>query len=371
VLLVLRAWAPRVPAALVVVVAGIGLSSAVDLAAHGVAVVGEIPAGLPSVTLPATGLGDVAELAPAALGLFFVCFADAILTARSFAGRHGEHVSVNSELLALGAANAAAGVTQGMAVGASGSRTAVNDAMGVRSQVSGLLAAAAVLGVLVFLTGPIADLPKTVLAAVIIAAAVGLVEPPQWRALWATDRVEFTIAAIAGAGVLLTGVLEAIVFAVGLSILDVVRRSARPHDAVLGWVPQLERWADVAVHPDAGVAPGVVVYRLDDRLFFANTGYVRGRISEALRGAPTEPIALVLDAEAMTHVDTAGLDLLGELPERLAQDGIALHVARAHSALAERLERTGVAERIGRDRFHPTVRAAVDAATTRAVADPG
>ena len=362
VLLALRAFAPRVPAALVVVVAGIVLSAAADLAAHGVAVVGEIPAGLPSVTLPAAGLDDVAELAPAALGLFFVCFADAILTARSFAGRHGEHVSVNSELLALGAANAAAGVTQGMVVGASGSRTAVNDAMGVRSQVSGLLAAGAVLGVLVFLTGPIADLPKTVLAAVIIAAAIGLVEPPQWRALWASDRVEFTIAAVAGAGVVLTGVLEAIVFAVGLSLVDVVRRSARPHDAVLGWVPELGRWADVAVHADAVVTPGVVVYRLDDRLFFANTRYVRGRVREALRGAPSEPTALVLDAESMTDVDTAGLDLLGRLSEDLGRDGIALHVARMHATVAERLERTGVADRIGRGRFHSTVRAAVDAA---------
>ena len=148
----------------------------------------------------------------------------------------------------------------------SGSRTAVNDAMGARTQVAGLLAAASGVLVLLFLTGPIADPPKTVLGAVIISAAVGLVEPAAWRGLWDTDRVEFTIAAVTTAGVVAVGVLEAIIFAAGLSIIDVVRRSAEPHDAVLGWVERLGRWADVSVHRSARVVPGVVVYRLDDRL---------------------------------------------------------------------------------------------------------
>jgi SulP family sulfate permease len=142
--------------------------------------------------------------------------------------------------------------------------------MGARSQISGLLAAATVAVVLLFLTGPIADLPKAVLGAVIVSAAVGLVEPEVWRRLWATDHVEVAIAAVITAGVVTVGVLEAIGFAVGPSIVDVARRSARPHDAVLGWVDRLGRWADVAVHPSARVVPGVVVYRLDDRLFFAN-----------------------------------------------------------------------------------------------------
>ena len=159
--------------------------------------------------------------------------------------------------------------------------------MGARSQVSGLLAAGVVALVLLFLTGPIADLPKAVLGAVIVAACVGLVDPAAWRALWRADRVELAIAAITTAGVVIAGVLPAIGFAVALSIVDVVRRSARPHDAVLGWVPRLGRWADVSVHPSARVTPGVVVYRLDDRLFFANAGYVKGRVREALRAAPS------------------------------------------------------------------------------------
>ncbi len=223
--------------------------------------------------------------------------------------------------------------------------------MGARSQVSGLLAAGIVALVLLFLTGPIADLPKAVLGAVIVAACIGLVNPAAWRALWASDRVEFAIAAITTAGVVIAGVLPAIGLAVALSIVDVVRRSARPHDAVLGWVPRLGRWADVSVHPSARVTPGVVVYRLDDRLFFANAGYVKGRVREALRAAPSLAHALVFDAEGLSHVDTAGVDALTDLATNL---GVELHIARAKTPVEARLQVLEVP-------FHPTVREAVEA----------
>jgi SulP family sulfate permease len=363
ILLALRFLAPKVPAALLVVVGAIAASSALDLAAHGVAVVGKIPSGLPQLQIPSPPLEDALTLLPAAIGIFLVCFADAVLTARSFAGKHDQHIRVDQELLAMGAAQAAAGVTQGMPLGASGSRTAVNDAMGARSQIAGLLAAATVVVVLLFLTGPIADLPKAALGAVIVSAAVGLVEPAAWRRLWETDHVEVAIAAVTTAGVVAVGVLEAIAFAVGLSIIDVVRRSAQPHDAVLGWVERLGRWADVAVHPSARVVPGVVVYRLDDRLFFANQSYVRARVREAIRGAPTETHDLVLDAEGMSHVDSAGLAALGDLSEGLARDRVTLRVARMKTPVHDRLAEAGIADRIGRDRFHPTVRAAVRASS--------
>ena len=169
ILLHLRFLMPKVPAALLVVVGAIAASAALDLAADGVAVVGAIPSGLPELQLPSPSLGDALTLIPAAIGIFLVCFADEILTARSFAGRHDQHIRVDQELLAMGAAQAAAGVTQGLPIGASGSRTAVNDAMGARSQIAGLLAAAAVVLVLLFLTGPIADLPKAALGAVIVS----------------------------------------------------------------------------------------------------------------------------------------------------------------------------------------------------------
>ena len=288
------------------------------------AVVGAIPAGLPSFAVPRPAWQDVIQLLPAAVGVFLVSFADEILTARSFAGKHNQHVRAPQELLAMGTANAAAGFTQGFSIGASGSRTAVNDSMGARSQVAGLVAAAAVLAIVVFLTEPVQYLPKAVLGAVIVFAAIGLFEPTAWRALAAVDHVEVSIAAVTTGCVIVLGVLEALIVAVGLSMIDTVRRSASPHDAVLGWVERLGRYADVSLHPRARVTPGIIVYRLDDRLFFANVRYFKGRVREAIRAAPAPVAWLVFDAEAVTHVDSTGLDALDQLVRELRAQEITL-----------------------------------------------
>jgi MFS superfamily sulfate permease-like transporter len=233
----------------------------------------------------------VIDLLPAALGLFLLSFADEILTARSFAQRYGERIGVGHEIRAMAAASAAAGVSQGFPIGASGSRTAVNESMGARSQLAALLAAVAVLAILLFLTGPVAHLPKAVLGALIVSAAIGLVDVGAWRELAAADRVEVAIAAVTAAGVVVVGVLEAVVFAVGLTILDAVRRSARPGDAVLGYDAALGRFVDVAQRPDARVVPGVVVYRLARRPAvlrqcpLRHAADARGRARRSDRGA--------------------------------------------------------------------------------------
>ncbi len=357
----LRLLMPKLPAALLVVVAAIGLSWAFDFAAHGITVVGQIPAGLPSFEIPSPALADIVRLAPAALGIFLVSFADEILTARSFAGKHNQNVRGSQELLAMGAASAAAGFTQGFSIGASGSRTAVNDDMGARSQIAGLFAASAVAVILLLLTEPVQYLPKAVLGAVIVFAAIGLVEPQAWRSLAAVDPVEVAIAAVTTGCVVVFGVLEALVVAVGLSMIDTVRRSARPHDAVLGWVERLGRYADVSLHPSARVTPGVVVYRLDDRLFFANARYFKGRVREAIRAAPGPTRWLVLDADAITHADATGLETLRDVTEDLRRDEITLVVARLRTRMEQQLEDSGVLDVIGRERLYPTVRAAVDA----------
>ena len=360
-LFALRRFMPRVPAALVVVIVAIAFSWLFDLQAHGVAVVGAIPAGLPSFDLPSPAWQDVIHLLPAAVGIFLVSFADEILTARSFAGKHNQHVRASQELLAMGAANAAAGFTQGFSVGASGSRTAVNDGMGARSQVAGLIAAITVLIILLFLTEPVQYLPKAVLGAVIVFAAIGLIEPAAWRTLAAVDHVEVAIAAVTTGCVVVFGVLEALAVAVGLSIIDTVRRSASPHDAVLGWVARLGRYGDVSLHRTARLTPGVLVYRLDDRLFFANARYFKGRVREAIRAAPTPVSFLVFDAEAVTHVDSTGLDALDQLAKDLRAHEITLVVARLRTRMEEQLDAAGVTETIGSDRFYPSVRAAVAA----------
>jgi MFS superfamily sulfate permease-like transporter len=321
--------------------------------------VGAIPSGLPNVTIPAWRLDHAVGLLPGALGIFFVSFADQILTARSFAGRHGQHVHAEQELLAMGLANVAAGITQSFSIGASGSRTAVNDQSGGRTQLSGLIGAAAVALVLLFLTEPIRYLPTATLGAVIVAAAVGLVDPNAWVALWRTSRAELLIAATTMLGVILVGVLKALVVAVVLSLVDVVRRSATPHDAVLGWVERLGRYADVRLHPRARTMPGVLVYRLDDRLFFANASYVRGRIREAIAGAPAPVRWFVFDAEALSHVDATGVHALKELIGSLQDEGITLVVARLKGPMQQTFREVGLLDLVGEGHVYPTVRAAV------------
>ena len=261
----------------------------------------------------------------------------------------------------MSAANLVASISQGMPVGASDSRTAVNDQMGARTQISGLLAASLIALVLLFLTGPIQYLPKATLGAVIVAAALGLVEPDAWRGIARVSRVEVAIAAITMAGVVIVGVLQALLLAVALSVVDAVRRSADPHDAVLGYVERLDRYADVRVHPSARIMPGVLVYRLDDRLFFANANYVRARIREAVAGA--RPLRwLVFDAEALSHVDATGVSMLTELIESLREESITFVFARLHNTTSDTLAEAGVLDVVGKDHLYPTVHAAVQAA---------
>ena len=362
VLLLLRWRFRQFPGPLVVVVAAIAASYALDLAADGVALVGDIPSGLPSVRLPDVNLGDSLALLPAALGIFFVSYSDEILVARSYAGRRGEHVRADAELGAMGAASLAAGITQGFPIGASGSRTAVNDQMGARSQLSGLLSAVVIGLVLLFLTTPMEYLPKATLGAVIVAAAIAIMNPAAWRGLARASRVEVAIAAITMAGVITVGVLEALLVAVALSIVDVVRRSAIPHDAVLGWDERMGRYTDVSVHRKAVITPGVLVYRLDDRLFFANAGYVTGRIHEAVNGNPTPVRWLVFDGEALSHVDATGAGALRDLVRSFQADGVTFVFARVKTPMRHELEEAGVVELVGRDHLYPTVRAAVEAA---------
>ena len=357
----LRRFLPIVPGALIVVVASIALSDLFDFASHGVATVGPVAGGLPRPTLPTPPLDDVLALVPAAFGLFLVSFADEILTARAFAGKRGEHVRASQELLTMGAANAAAGFTQAFSVGASGARTAVNDAVGARTQIAGLFSAGAIVVILLFLTGPVQYLPEAVLGAVIVAAGINIVEPAAWRALAAIDRVEVAIAAVTTGCVVFFGVLEAIVVAVGLSIIDTVRRSARPYDAVLGWVPHLEGYRDVALHPSAEITPGVVVYRLDDRLFFANAEYVKGRVREAISAAPTETSWFVFDAEAVNHIDSTGIEALLDLTRDLQKQQITLVVARLRTRMLPDFDAAGLTDAIGPDHLYPSVKLAVAA----------
>jgi high affinity sulfate transporter 1 len=367
-LVLLRVLAPKLPAALVVVVVAIVASAIFDLDAHGVATMGDIPSGLPQLRLPSFRAGELGDLVPAAVGIFAVSFADSILTARTYAGRHREHVDANQELVAFGVASAAAGVTQALPISASGSRTAVADGMGVRTQVAALVSVGAVVLVLLFLTGPISLLPSATLGAIIVFAAARVIDPPAWAELWRQARRECAIAAITMIGVIAVGVLPALLVAVALSVFEVVSRSARPHDAVLGYSERFDSWRDVSTHPRVRTTPGVVVYRLDDRLFFANAEYVKGRVREAIAGATPPVHWLVFDAESVASIDSTALAALDQVVAELDRDRIGFAIARARTAFMESIETSGL-EHLEAVPQYATVRAAVEACTSGADGD--
>ena len=361
----------RFPGALVLVVLGIAVSWTLDLASRGVSVTGEVPSGLPSLEVPDVSASDLATLAAAAVAVFLVAFSDSILTSRSFAARHHETVDANQELLAFGVVQLASGISQGIPVGTSGSRTAVNDDMGATSQISGIASAGTIAVILLFLIDPIQYLPSAVLGAVIVYAAAKLIDAGQWRELARSSRVELVIAAVTVACVVMVGVLQAIIVAVVLSVADIIRRAARPADAVLGWSPEDDRYVDVVDHPDAGVTPGVVVYRIQDRLFFANAHFFKRRLWAAVDGAPKPVHHVVLDASFISDIDASAEVALREVLDGLHERNIEMHVARATVELLERLTAVDLDDAIGTDHFHGTVTTAVDACRSDTPSEAG
>jgi len=360
-LVVLGRFLPLWPGALIVVVLGIAASWLLDLESHGVSVTGEVPAGLPSLAVPHVSGSQIVSLALPAVAIFLVSFSDAILTARSFAAKHGETIDADQELLAYGAASLGAGFTSAMPIGTSGSRTAVNDSMKATSQVSGLVGFGAIAVILLFLTAPIRYLPSAVLGAVIVFASMKLIDPEQWRALAQSSRIEVAIAGITAVVVFTIGVLPAIAVAVVLSIIDVVRRAATPGDAVLGYSAVEGRYANVADDPSTGVTLGVVVYRIQERLFFANAHFFKRRVWSAVDGAPKPVRHLVLDAAMIGGIDASAVEAVREVYEGLRSRNITFEVAHATDELREELQDTGLTELIGNEHFHSTVRAAVAA----------
>ncbi len=358
-LVILMRYLPKVPAALVVVIAGIAAGWFLDLGDRGVGLVGPVPAGLPPLELPPVDWGDVLMLIGPALGIFLVSFSDAILISRAIAAKNRETVDANQELLAFGASNIAAGLTAGMPIGASGSRTAVNDTMRVTSQIGGIVNAVAVATILLFLTGPIKYLPTSVLAAIIIVASISIIESRAWITLRRSSRAEVLIAGATLLLVLTVGVLTAIGVAVILSLADVVRRVANPHDAVQGYVPSIKRYGNISSHPDAEIIPGIVIYRLDDRIFFANSQRVVHRILSAISAAPQPVRWLVFDVAAVPDTDSAAQASLLELKRALDDRGIGLVFATMRHQLHADLEDAGLIDLFGEQHIFPTVAAAV------------
>ena len=364
--LVLKRVAPTFPGSLLaVVIAGVA-SVTLNLADRGVAVVGDITAGLPSLTAPEVSLDDVRLLALPAAGLALVAFADTIANARRYAKRHGYGVNANRELAALGAANVAAGFSRALAISASGSRSALNDVAGGTSQVVGLVTALVVAVVAAVATPLIEPVPIAALGVVVIAAVLGMLD---FVGVWRLRRVhpaEVGLALATMLGVLILGVLGGLLVAIALSIGVYVYRSIRPHDAILGAVHDVDGYHDIDVFPSAETVPGLIVYRFDAPLFFPNAPYFKERVLTVVAATDTPTRWVLINAEAITYIDTSGVDTLRELRSDLADAGILLAVARAKVMLRGVLDSTGVTAEIGPDNFFPTIRTGVRAYRERA-----
>jgi high affinity sulfate transporter 1 len=358
-ILALGRWLPRVPGVLVAVVVAIAASAAFDLSSHGVSLVGTLPKGFPPLTVP-DPISDLPLLIAGALGIALVALTDTISTASSFAARTGQEVDGNGEMIGIGAANVAAGFFQGFPVSTSGSRTAVAEQAGAKTQLSGVVGAALIVLMLVLTPGLLKNLPNPTLAAVVIAASISLADVPGTVRLWHQRRTEFLLSITAFLGVALLGVLQGIAVAVALSILNVFRRAWWPYQTTLGLVPGMRGQHDRLQYPDAQQLPGLVIFRFDAPLFFANARTFRDQIRRLANTEP-RPVWILIAAEPITDVDTTAADTLADLDAELNAAGTSLVFAELKGPVRAKLERYQLIGPLSPDHFFPTLDAALDA----------
>jgi SulP family sulfate permease len=364
-LLAFQRFAPTWPGPLIGMVVSAAAVAWLDLDADGVATVGEVPQGLPGFALPpldSVGV-DLLALLPAALGVAVVGYSDNVLTGRAFAQKKREAIDSNQEFLALGGANLAAGLFHGFPVSSSGSRTVLGDAMGSRSQLHSLVSLALVVATLLWLGPFLATFPSAALGAVVVYAAIRLVDVAEMRRIAAFRRSELVLCLLTTVAVLVLGVLPGIGVAVLMSVLDLVRRIVHPHDGILGYVPGVAGMHDIDDYPAAIQVPGLVVYRYDSPLFFANSDDFTTRALAAVdAAASTMPVHwFLLNAEANTEVDLTAVDALDSLRMSLGQKGIQFAMARVKQDMRDSLAAADFVDKVGDDRIFPTLPTAVAA----------
>jgi high affinity sulfate transporter 1 len=367
VILALGRWLPRVPAILVAVIAAIAATSVFHLAAHGVSLVGTLPKGFPPLSWP-NPVSDLPLLVAGALGIALVALTDTISTASAFAARTGQEIDGNGEMIGIGAANIAAGFFQGFPVSTSGSRTAVAEQAGAKTQLTGIVGAGAIILMLVLVPGLLQNLPNPTLAAVVIAASLSLADVRGTVRLWHQRRAEFLVSMTAFVGVALLGVLAGIAVAVALSILNVFRRAWWPYQTTLGRVPEMRGLHDRQLHPDAEQLSGLVIFRFDGPLVFANARTFRDQVRR-LATADPRPQWIMIAAEPITDIDTTAADMLTELDTELNAAGTFLVFAELKDPVRAKLERYEMIGALDPAHFFPTLDAAVESFRRQTGAD--
>ncbi|GLW33776.1 transporter [Actinoplanes regularis] len=365
---VLQWWLPKVPGVLATVVVSIIAVSVFGLEGHGVELVGALPQGLPRLTVPHVSWSDLGVLVGGAVGIALVSLTDTISNASAYAARSGQEVRGNQEMIGIGTANIAASLFQGFPVSTSASRTAVAEQSGAKSQLTGVVGAVTIGLILLFVPGLLRNLPLPILAAVVIAASMSMVDLPALRRLRQQRRMEFSLAVVAFLAVALLGVLAGIAVAVALSVLNIFRRAWWPYQAVLGRAAGVSGYHDVQVYPDAEHLPGLVLFRFDAPLFFANSRVFREHIRRLARTDP-RPTWIVIAAEPITDIDTTAADMLEELDEELTAAGITLVFAELKSMVRAKVDRYKLTRTIDPTRFFPTLDDAVASYAARTGAD--
>jgi sulfate permease, SulP family len=353
-LLIVGHFFPTAPTPLIAVLISTAAVAIFNLDRQGLAIVGAIPAGFPPLSIPRFPT-QLPDLLAAALGIAIVGYSDNVLTARSFAARHHYSIDPNQELLALGLANVGAGLVQGFPVSSSGSRTVIGDNLGSKTQLFSVVAMGVVIAVLLWLRPVLALFPKAALGAIVIFAAFKLIEISEFLRLYRFRRSEFFLAIITTLGVLVTDILIGVAIAIGLSVIELLSRLAHPHDAVQGTVPNLPGLHDINDWAGATTIPGLVIYRYDAPLCFANAEDFKSRALRAIELETTPVEWFVLNTEAIAEIDITAMDMLEELYDELAASGITFAMARVKRDLYAQLKRSPLFQKISEERMYLTL----------------
>ena len=360
-ILVLKRW-PRVPGMLIGVVLATVLTAVFDLASRsGISVLGPLPQGLPGPRLPLASTDNLSAILMGSVAVALVSFADTSVLSRTYAARLRTSVDSNQEMAALGIANLAAGFFQGMPISSSSSRTPVAEAAGARTQLTGVVGALAIALLLTLAPDLLQYLPQTALAAVVISSAIGLFEVSDLRRIFRIQRWEFWLSMTCFAGVAVFGAIPGIAFAIVIAVIEFLWDGWRPHSAVLGRVDGLKGYHDITRYPDARRIPGLVLFRWDAPLFFANAEWFHERVLAAVAGSPTPVRWLVVAAEPVTSVDVTAADMICELDDALRATDVDLVFAEMKDPVKDKLKRFGLYTRLGEDSFFATVGEAVNA----------
>ena len=339
---------PGKPVSLGVVALSILVVAVFGLASQGVVVTGEIPSGLPGISLPTLRFSDVPDLFPVAAGCVLLAYIEGVSAARGYAAKHGYAINPRQELLGLGAANLAAGLGHGYPVAGGLSQSAVNESAGAKSPLSLVFASATLALCLLFLTGLLANLPKAALAAIVLTAVAGLIDIPAMVRLWRVSRIDFIAATCALIGVLLLGILQGVLLAALASVLMMIARGTTPHVAILGRIPGTGLFGDRGRHPENEAIPGILLVRPEAVLVFVGVDHVQARVLDAVAAAPAGSLRhVVCDLSTTPAMDLAGAEMLRSLHAALAAQGIRLWLVGAHARLRDLLRKAGVADAVG------------------------